>query len=143
MSTSILWIVIGIVFFIVEVITPGFFALPIGLGAIGAGIAAFFVDSIAVELVVFIVVTVLAFVFLRPLIARISKNSTEKSGNAALLDKEAIVTTAIDNLQNKGRVKVNGQDWKAKSVDDSNIAEGKVVIIKRIEGVTLYVEEKI
>lgn len=135
-----IWIVAGVVLCIAEMFTPGFFLASCGIGAIGAGIIAACRLSLAWQLVIFCVVTVLAFVLLRPLLKRFHQDDGEATGVDALVGKEALVLQDIDNLKNQGRIKVGGEDWKALSVDDSTFAKGTTVIVDHISGVTAYVK---
>lgn len=142
MNIPVIWIVIGIAMIIAEIFTPGFFLASIGLGAIAAGLIAFISDSLIIQLLVFAAVSALSLIFLRPVITRLSSKDKEKSGNDAIIGSEGIVLEDIDNIEGKGRVKVNGQDWKAKSMRGSAIEKGTVIIVEKIEGVTLYVERR-
>lgn len=142
MNIPVIWIVIGIVLIIAEIFTPGFFLASIGLGAIVAGVVAFASDSIIIQLLVFAAASALSLIFLRPVITRLSSKDKEKSGAEAIIGSEGLVLEEIDNLEGKGRVKVNGQDWKAKSMQGTVIAKDTVIIVEKIEGVTLYVERR-
>ena len=64
-----------------------------------------------------------------------------KSNIDALIDKEGIVTEEINNSENKGRIKVIGQDWAALSENNNIIEAGKKVVILNVTGIKLIVRE--
>lgn len=142
MNSPQIWILIGIVLIIAELFTPGFFLSSLGIGAIAAGLVSFLSESTIVQLLVFALVTAASLFILRPLLLRISKDGKEKSGIDALIAEEGIVIEEIDNIEGKGRVKVKGQEWKARCADGKNIAKGDVIIVTGIEGVTLSVTRR-
>ena len=66
-----------------------------------------------------------------------------KTNAESLIGREAIVSEGINNLKDEGAVKVNGQEWTARTGDnDITLAAGTVVVIERIEGVKLIVTAK-
>ena len=55
-----------------------------------------------------------------------------------LIGRQAKVEEDIDNGEEKGAVKVNGQIWSARMTDDADTASaGEFVIIESISGVKL------
>ncbi|MBQ7172181.1 MAG: NfeD family protein [Clostridia bacterium] len=65
------------------------------------------------------------------------KNKVVATNSDALIGKTALVTEAIDNLNERGGVKVDGARWSARSSDGSEIPAGTVVVIEEIRGVKL------
>ncbi|MCM1568768.1 MAG: NfeD family protein, partial [Roseburia sp.] len=62
----------------------------------------------------------------------------------SLVARQAIVISEIDNLQGIGQVTVGGQEWSARSVDDTiNLPVGAVVDVVAISGVKLIVRENV
>lgn len=136
-----IWVVIGIVLFIVEIFVPAFLMGSLGIGAFAAALAAGFGATFSLQLAVFAVTMIIVFFLLRPFfnktLARF--DSPVKTGVHALIGREAIVSEGIDNLANHGRVKIGGEFWKALSADGRTIDPGAHVKVQRIEGVTVYV----
>jgi membrane protein implicated in regulation of membrane protease activity len=58
------------------------------------------------------------------------------------LDKIAVVTEKIDNVAGEGAIKINGLIWTARSIDDSIIEVGELVIFKEIKGNKAFVVKK-
>lgn len=137
------WLIAAAIFFIGEVLTEGFFLLWFAIGALIAMIISFFVPSVIVQSIVFLVISFLLLCFTRSLTKKFlsSKNKTQ-SNVYSLINEKAYVIETIDAKQGSGKVKVNGEVWKA--IVDSNdivISEGEEVIIKAIDGVKLIVSQ--
>ena len=64
-----------------------------------------------------------------------------KTNAEALIGQTAIVTENISNIDAKGRVKVRGMEWSARSADGDTIAKDSHVIVKEIDGVKLIVDK--
>ncbi|HMO04367.1 MAG TPA: NfeD family protein [Kiritimatiellia bacterium] len=138
------WIVIGIVLFIAEIFVPAFLMGSLGIGAWAAAIAAGFGAPFVGQVAAFIVTMVVVFFLLRPFFNKTLARFDQpvKTGVQAMIGQDALVIEPIDNITNRGRVKVGGETWKAKSVSGQPIAEGEHVMISRLEGVTVFVTNK-
>jgi membrane protein implicated in regulation of membrane protease activity len=129
------WLIAAIVLVIVEILTAGFgsicFALGAALAALAAGLG---VNSIVWQIAIFVVVSLLTFIFLRPVVMRfLDKKSKDVKTNAdAIIGRKGVVSERIDASQHTGRVAIDGDDWKAVSEDGAVIEKGDdVEIIKR------------
>ena len=65
------------------------------------------------------------------------KQTSVKTNTDRLLGKRAVVTEEIDNLHALGAVKIEGQEWSARSEGDINIPVGTTVEILAVAGVKL------
>lgn len=80
--------------------------------------------------------------FTRPIALKHFNVDRIKTNAESLIGENAIVLEEINNIQGCGRVQVKGQEWAARSTEDSKtVAAGQLVKIQRIEGVKLIVEE--
>jgi len=52
------------------------------------------------------------------------------------------VSERVDPSTGKGRVVVEGEDWRAASLMDAALEPGTRVMIVRVEGTTLYVDKE-
>ncbi|MBF0224345.1 MAG: NfeD family protein [Desulfobacterales bacterium] len=138
------WITLGIILVIVEIFTPGFVLASFGVACMAAGIIASIGFSFNIQLIFFSIITLLIFFTIRPLFNRFFyKNSKMKpTGVDALLSKKALVIEKINNVENRGRIKIGGETWRALSETEKIIDIGALVIIKKIEGTTAFVEKK-
>ena len=77
----------------------------------------------------------------RKFVKKFLKRNKKQETNLELnLNKIAVVTEKIDNIQGKGAIKINGLIWSARSLDDSVIDADELVVFKEIRGNTAYVE---
>jgi membrane protein implicated in regulation of membrane protease activity len=140
---TLLWIVIALVFAIVEVLTVGLFAGFISLGAVGAAIAAFVGDGYVSQAVTFAAVSVLGIaVARRPLLGYLQRRvgPLVVSGAEAMIGQTALVVDAIGGPHERGHVRIAGEDWPALTRDGEPVGEGESVRIVEIRRATLVVE---
>ena len=133
------WIILAIVFLIGELLTGGFYLLSIGLAAFAAAILNYLQFSITIQIVTFILITLIFIVISRPLYKRLNKNTIDKKSNTErLIGLKAKVTEGI-GPHKTGTINVKGEVWKA--IADDEISEGEEVEITGIEGVKLKVKK--
>ena len=138
-----IWVIVALIFVIVEIFTSGFAVMCISFGCLfGAATSALDWD-VKWQLLAFAVGTVLAFVTVRPLVYKFFyKKSHEVKTNAdALVGRRAIVTERIEGELHPGRVKVDGDDWKAVSLDAEPVEVGDAVEIAAINSVIVTVKK--
>jgi membrane protein implicated in regulation of membrane protease activity len=143
MSGWVLWVVAAGLFGIGEMLTTSFFLAPF---AAGAGAAAIVDVAGAGELaawIVFVVVSLLILVVVRPIArSHLKTPPALRTGSAALIGKQAIVLERIANHEGVGCVKIDGEVWTARAFDDDEVIEqGKRVDVVEIRGATALVCE--
>ena len=136
-----LWLSLIVAFILVEAVTYQLVCIWFAFGSIGALIVAFFTDSVTVQVTVFVIVSAIMLLCLRPFARKGLSPKGLKTNVEELVGKEVFVTESIRNLQSKGRGKVNGMEWALRSSDGKDIDEGKTVVIEKVEGVKLIVKE--
>ena len=137
------WVVLMIVFLIVEGAAPGLVSIWFALGALAALISALLGAQIWLQCVWFIVVSLLALVATRPLAKKYVNSKTQATNADMLIGQECIVTETIDKLRGTGAVTVGGKVWTARADgEETVIEEGSVAVVERIEGVKLIVRRK-
>ena len=134
-----IWLSAGIILAILEVFTPGFFIVGIGVSLVITALPAALGLPFWVQLFVCGVMILIFFLLVRPLVMKIPHSDSKKTGTAALMGEEGIVVETITRIEG-GRVKVGGEVWKAKS--DETIEKDSLVIVTGVEGVTLNVRRK-
>ena len=134
-----IWLSAGIILAILEVFTPGFFIVGIGVSLVITALPAALGLPFWVQLLVCGVMILIFFLLVRPLVMKIPHSDSKKTGTAALMGEEGIVVETITRIEG-GRVKVGGEVWKAKS--DETIGKDSLVIVTGVEGVTLNVRRK-
>jgi membrane protein implicated in regulation of membrane protease activity len=136
------WFIVAMLLFIAEIFIPTFFAACLAIGCILAGIFSILNFGLEVQLIAFSAGTLLSIFSVRPLMIKYAHRQTGKvNTNAdALAGKSGIVTVTIDNSLNKGRVLVEGDDWKASSVNDELIQEGERIEVVKVNSTILVVK---
>lgn len=135
------WVIIGLVLIIAEMFTSGFVLAVFGLAGIAAGMLALMGLGTTVQLLGFVVITLVLFVAVRPLMLRhfAGEGGKVKTNVEALIDREGLVMERIDALAHTGRVKVGGEDWRAVTGDDAVIETGAKVKVLKVDGAKLIV----
>lgn len=123
-----IWLIVGFVLLIAEMLTLTFFLLWLGLGAVAGGIAAWLApDSFWVQALAFIVVAGVLTAFTKPLSRRLRYSSRGyKDAIDELVGKQGVVTVAVAP-GSPGIVKVGSETWTANSEEE--LAEGETVTI--------------
>lgn len=139
MTITTLWLIVMVLFLVVEAATVGLVCIWFAVGALAALIAALLGAEIWLQVVLFLVVSAVALYFTRPLAKKYINAKVEPTNADMVIGKECRVTEAIDNIAGTGAVYVDGKTWTARSESDEVIPEGTLVTAKRIEGVKLIV----
>jgi len=134
-----LWLIVAIIFIIIEIFTAGFFYACFGAGALAAMVTALITDSIIWQIGVFCVVSVALIPATRSLANKISDDSVPQAGADALIGLTGLVTEAIKASGESGMVKVDGQSWRANATNE--IAMGANIKVIDVRGAKLIVEE--
>ncbi|MBQ3383329.1 MAG: NfeD family protein [Bacteroidales bacterium] len=137
------WLIVALVFLILEIFTTGIAVICFSFGAVGSCVAALFGANLTWQVIIFAIVTLLSFIFIRPMLIKLfyKKGKNEvKTNYEALSGRIGIVSEAINPATGEGRVKVDGDDWKAVSVDDQPIELGARVKILKLDSVIVTVK---
>lgn len=141
LSMTAVWAIGLVAFLAVEGLTVGLTAIWFALGALAALVCSIAGGRVWLQLVLFLLVSVVALIFTRPLVKKYINDRVIPSNANALIGKECRVTETIDNIAGTGAVYVEGKTWTARSIDDSIIEKDTLVTAKKIEGVKLIVEK--
>lgn len=136
---SIYWLVILAILIFIEIITLGLTTIWFAGGSLVAFIVSLFYDNLLVEIIVFLLVSLALLYFTRPVVIKYFNPKRVKTNYEGIIGKEAIVITPIDNLNSVGQVRVDGQEWSARSLDGSYIEKDVKVKVQGISGVKLIV----
>lgn len=139
MDMSFFWLIALILFGVAEAATVGLASVWFAVGALAALISAGVNAPVLVQIVVFLGVSFLTLLLVRPLAQRYINDRHVATNADRVIGQEAMVTLEINNLKGQGQVSVAGAIWTARNNDDAPIPEGTRVQILRIEGVKLLV----
>ena len=139
---AIVWLIIAAIMLIGEFICPIFFMFWFAIGALVALATTLVTSNITIQIVVFLVVSVILTIFIKPLTTKLFKNETKDELNMnGIIGKTAKVIETIDNINGKGRVKINGEIWTAiNENEDELISPEELVSIVKVDGVKLIVK---
>ena len=138
----IFWLIAAGIFFIIEMATIGFLVFWLGIGALLAMVTSFITDSILIQSIVFLVTSTLLLIFTRPLVNKFIKVPKEIKTNAySIIGKKGIVISKINNVEGNGQIKIDGDVWSAKGLQDEEIPKDTEVEIVEIDGVKAVVKK--
>lgn len=137
--TSILWLVLMLLFLMIEGATVALVSLWFAAGALAAIPVSLLGGAIWLQVVVFVVVSGAALALVRPLIRRYIKPRLVSTNTDALIGTTGRVIADIDNLAAQGRVKLGGMEWSARSTDGAPISADTIVRVDQIQGAKVLV----
>ena len=138
--TSTVWIVLFVAFVIAEALTYQMITTWFAIGAVFAAVCASNQLSAGVQIIVFLSVSAVFLVLLRPLSMKLMKGKTTRTNTDALLGEQVLVTEDAD--QRCGVGKIGGKEWSVRSENGERIKAGEFAKVKRIEGVKLILEKE-
>lgn len=136
---AIAWLGLIVLFLAVEAGTVGLVSVWFAAGALAALIACLLGAGLLVQVVLFLVVSGVLLGLLRPLARRYFTPGITPTNVDSVVGSVGILTEAVDNVAARGRVKLGGMTWTARSTDNSPISAGTRVRVDRIEGVKAMV----
>lgn len=141
---AVYWLIASAVFLLVEIMTLGLTSIWFAGAAVVAAILALIGIPFLIQMLIFVVVTCLLFALTRPIAKRYLNSKVQKTNTDALIGQRAIVKETINNMESRGRVQLNGQDWTARSIEAGEIIPaGSEVTVRKIQGVKLIVEREV
>ncbi|PYP52639.1 MAG: NfeD family protein [Gemmatimonadetes bacterium] len=138
------WFIAALLLFVAEMIAPGFWLLSVAVGSLAAGLVSLVLPGVVAPALAFAAGTLLSLVGVRPFLLRVLHRAGRdiRTNVDALAGKVGIVSARIDPTTGKGRVLVEGEDWRAASLMDAPLEPGTRVMVVRVEGTTLYVDKE-
>lgn len=136
------YLILAVACFVGELFTMEFSLACLGIGALGASAAAWLGAGLWLQVAAFAVVSAICWTGIRPFALRhlYGKAKHIKTLAEAVIGQEGVVETAIDPIQETGRVKVAGENWKATA--KAPLPAGTVCVVEKLDGVTLTVRPK-
>ncbi|MEH1015028.1 NfeD family protein [Micromonospora sp. CPCC 206060] len=137
-----LWIVLGTVLAVAEIVTTTLFVGMFAVGAFAAAGAAALGAPVGVQALVFAAVSALTVGVVRPALRRrlgpTAGSDETRFGTAALEGAEALVLERVD--VDHGMIKIDGELWSARSFDATQAFEpGERVRVIQVRGATALV----
>lgn len=141
MGPVICWLLLAAIFIVVELATLGLTTIWFAGGAFVAAIAGACGASLPIQVVLFMVVSIVLLVLTRPIAVKHFDSKIQKTNSEALIGQTAVVTQEINNVNATGQAKINGMDWTARAKNENEVIPiGTNVTVVEISGVKLIVE---
>ena len=136
------WLIIALGCFVGEVFTMEFSLACLGLGLLGGSLMAWLGCGIWAQVLVFAAVSAVAWIGVRPFALKhfYGRSQLVKTPAEDVIGKEAVVQTAVNPTDGTGRVRVEGESWKATAAEP--LQAGTVCVVEKLDGVTLTVRPK-
>ena len=136
---AIVWLVLLVVFLLVEGSTVTMVSIWFAAGSLAALIASLLSAPVWLQVALFFVVSCIMLSLLRPLVRRFITPKVTKTNVDAVIGKQGLVTSSINNVTAAGQVKLGAMEWTARSTSGEPIEAGTLVKVDRIEGVKVFV----
>lgn len=139
---AIKWLILMVIFIAFEAATMGLYTIWFA----GGSLVAFFVTLLGfngwIQAGACIIVSGILLIFTRPIAQEKLNKGRTKTNADSLIGQCAKVMEPIDNVAGTGRAIVNGQEWMARSLDDSvTFPKEAIVRIEQISGVKIIVKK--
>ena len=133
------WLVFSGVLLVAEILTTQLVLASFRVGALAAGLTAFFPDSIYLQCGALLVVSSLTLLLIRPKVLERLYRDEHTTGIDKLIGQEAVVLEAVS--PHAGTIRLNGEIWTARTVDGLH-ASGEIVICTAVDGAMAIVQGK-
>ena len=139
LAPVVFWLALAVILAVFEIFTLGLSTIWFALGALCAFLCAMAGASIPLQIVIFIVASILSLLLVRPLSVKYLNSRLSRTNIDALIGRRVKVVKDIVNLEDRGAVSFDGTTWNARTVSGEDIQKGETVVINRIEGNKLFV----
>lgn len=136
---SVMWFGFLLMFIWMEASTVTMVSSWFAVGSLAAMIVSLCGGELWLQVTVFMVVSVILLLSLRPLAKKYVTSKIVKTNVDAVIGTQGIVLENVDNVAAKGRVKLGAMEWSARSSGGEPIQEGTLVVVDRVEGVKVFV----
>lgn len=133
-----IWFLIALVMIVIELLTVNLVSIWFAFASVVAGISTLLTDNVTIQVIVFIISSIIFLIITKPVIKKIRGKEIEKLNLDRVIGKIGIVTEDITPLE-VGEVKVDGKRWSATSKEE--IKKDSKVEILSIDGVKLLVRK--
>ena len=137
---AIIWTGLLLAFIIVEAACPlHLISVWFAVGSLAALIVYMLGGPLWLQVTLFVVVSAGLLAALWPLTKKYLTPKLVSTNIDSVIGSVGIVTTAIDNIEAHGQVKLGAMEWTARSTSGHPIEAGTRIRVDRIDGVKVYV----
>ncbi|MBB6624841.1 NfeD family protein [Clostridium gasigenes] len=140
MGSTIFWIILGIVVFILDIATSSFLFIWFSIGAFVAMIASLMGASIGVQIILFLAISIITISIGYPWARKKFKSSVQR---LPLMEEHYIgkVLKAEEDIEERGKAKLGGVYWAVLNKGET-IKKGESFRIVEFEGNKLRIEKE-
>ena len=131
---SIVWLILLVAFIVAEAATATLVSIWFCAGAAAALLLSAFVPNVLAQTAVFLVVSLVCLVLMRPLVRKKDAKAAVPTNADRNVGQTAEVIAAVEPAR-PGRARRSGVDWAARC--DVPLAEGQLAEVVAVEGTTL------
>ena len=143
MNMAFFWLILFIVLVLIELVTLGLSTIWFAGGALVATVASAFNAPLWLQIILFLVVSIVLLIYTRPIAVKHFNRDRAKTNVESYIGRDVIVISEIDNIQGIGQVTLSGQEWSARTTsNDITLPVGAVGVVVAVDGVKLIIEEK-
>lgn len=140
---TVFWLIAFALLLFIEFLTLGLTTIWFAGGALAAWVLAMLHCSFPIQVIAFLLISILLLLLTRPIAMKHFNRKCEKTNVERLIGQSAVVLEEIDGIHGTGKVLLNGIDWSAKAKDpEEKIAKDAIVQIEEIQGVKVVVTKK-
>jgi len=132
-----IWILIAVVFIILELITTTFFLVWFGIGSVVAALLNYLGFDIYIQFTGFVIVSAVLILLTRKFADKITPENSKKTTAERLIGLNAKVIRQVDD--SSYIVRVSGEEWSAHTNDQVDI--GDTVKVVGINSIILIIEK--
>jgi membrane protein implicated in regulation of membrane protease activity len=145
MVAVLFWVLIVGFSFVLELHSNAFIAVFIGFGAAISFVLALAGLPFAFQAGAWLAVSAITLVTLRPFAMRRFHHhafeiNMSQPTNTAMTDMHGFVEMPVGDATHPGRVKIQGESWKAVTDWPAQLPDGTPVVVKKAYGTTLWVD---
>lgn len=132
--------IVGLAFLILEMLLPTMFFLNLAIaGFITAIIGGFITNWITLS-VIFVILSLLSIIFLRPILIKNKNTKEQETGiEAKYIGKEVKVIETV--TKTSGAITIYDERWDARLIGNEDIPAGSMAKIVKNESLIMYVEK--
>lgn len=138
-----IWILIGLLLVLAELVTPGgFYFIFFGAGAVGVGIVSGLqvAGPVWLQFILFSVLSVGALWLFREKLLRLTQSAPHEAIDN-LIGETAVAVDEI-SINAVGKAELRGASWSARNVGDQPLARGERCKVERVEGLMIFVRRE-
>ena len=138
-----LWVIVALLLVVAEMFNGDFWLVCLGIGALLAAAVSLVLPGIVPGILAFAAGSVIGLFGVRPTLLRYFHRGPRLRTNVeALLGRTGVVSEAIEPGTGRGRVLVEGENWRGVTLDERALPAGTKVSVVQVDGTQLVVEKE-